>query len=59
MTVSNHPNGVFTSMRLMSRLFLALAGLLLLGAGVFVATFDPPPPSAKVEKVIADERFPR
>lgn len=46
-------------MKLMSRMFLVLAGLLLLGGAVFVATFDPPPPSAKVERVIADERFPR
>ena len=32
----------------------------LLGAGaVFLATWEIPPPSAKVEKVIPDERFTR
>lgn len=29
------------------------------GGGVFLATFDLPPPSAKVEKVIPDDRLPR
>lgn len=29
------------------------------GGGVFLATFDMPPPSTKVEKVLPDDRFPR
>ncbi|MDA8230434.1 MAG: hypothetical protein M0006_03760 [Magnetospirillum sp.] len=43
-----------------------IAGLLvvvvlavLVGGGVFLATFDIPPPSTKVEKVIPDARLPR
>ena len=43
-----------------------LAGLLVVvvlavvvGGGIFLATFDLPPPSVKVEKVIPDERLPR
>lgn len=31
----------------------------LVGGGIFLATFDIPPPSAKVEKVIPDARLPR
>lgn len=39
---------------------IAVAVLALLGAGaVFLATWEIPPPSAKVEKVIPDERFTR
>lgn len=29
------------------------------GGGIFLATWDLPPPSSTVEKVIADERMPR
>ncbi len=43
-----------------------IAGLLVLlvlavviGGGIFLATFDLPPPSAKIEKVVPDERLPR
>lgn len=42
-----------------------LAGLLVIlvlaimvGGGIFLATFDLPPPTAKIEKVIPDERLP-
>ncbi len=39
---------------------IAVAVVLLLGAGAaFLATWDIPPPSAKVEKVIPDDRFSR
>jgi len=31
----------------------------LVGGGIFLATFDLPPPSAKVEKVIPDDKLPR
>jgi hypothetical protein len=43
-----------------------LAGLLVIlvlavviGGGIFLATFNLPPPSVKVEKVVPDERLPR
>lgn len=31
----------------------------IVGAGIFLATWDLPSPSSTVEKVIADERLPR
>jgi hypothetical protein len=31
----------------------------IVGGGLFLSTWDPPPPSAKIEKVIPDARFPR
>lgn len=46
----------------MSKLAAALVLLVLVvvvGGGVFLATVDLPPPSAKVEKVIPDDRLPR
>ncbi|MBI5163619.1 MAG: hypothetical protein HY985_06935 [Magnetospirillum sp.] len=46
----------------MSKLTGMLVVLMLatvVGGGIFLATFDLPPPSAKVEKVIPDERLPR
>jgi hypothetical protein len=33
--------------------------LLLLGGGVFLALWNPPAPSAPVEKVLPSERFPK
>jgi hypothetical protein len=33
--------------------------LALVGGAVFFATWDIPPPSAKVEKVLPNDRFPR
>ena len=40
--------------------FIAVAVLALLGAGAaFLATWEIPPPSEKVEKVIPDDRFSR
>jgi len=39
---------------------IGMAILVLLGAGAaFLATWEIPPPSAKVEKVIPDDRFSR
>lgn len=35
--------------------FLVLA--VVIGGGIFLATWDMPPPSAQVEKVIPNERF--
>ncbi len=46
----------------MRRLPVILAIVLLLviaGAAVFLMTWDIPPPTAPVEKVIPNERFPR
>jgi hypothetical protein len=38
--------------------FIVLAGLIVSG-GFFLLTWDIPPPSAPVEKVLPDDRFPR
>lgn len=46
----------------MSKIAGALVALLLavvVGGALFLSTWDPPPPSAKIEKVVPDERFPR
>ncbi len=46
-------------MRVLYR-FLGISLLLsLVAGGVFLMTWDIPPPSAEVEKVIPDDRFPR
>jgi hypothetical protein len=43
-----------------SNLFLIVIVLgVLVGGTVFLATWEIPPPSAKVEKVLSDEQFPR
>ncbi len=39
-------------------LLVILVLAVVIGGGVFLATFDLPPPSAKVEKVIPDARLP-
>jgi len=39
-------------------MIIAVAVLVLLGAGAaFLATWEIPPPSAKIEKVVPDDRF--
>lgn len=46
----------------MSKIAGVLAVLVLaviVGGGIFLATFDLPPPAAKVEKVIPDDKLPR
>lgn len=46
----------------MSKIAAVLVALVLaviVGGGIFLATFDLPPPSAKVEKVISDDKLPR
>ncbi|WP_163679991.1 hypothetical protein [Magnetospirillum aberrantis] len=46
----------------MSKLAAVLVALVLavvVGGGIFLATFDLPPPSATVEKVIPDDKLPR
>lgn len=46
-------------MKKISRLILILALGLVVGGGVFVTTWDFPAPSAPVNKVLPDDRFPR
>ncbi len=46
-------------MKSISIVVLSLLILALAGGGVFLATWEVPAPTAKVEKVIPDERFPR
>jgi hypothetical protein len=43
----------------LSRVLVLLVAAGLLGGLVFLATWDIPPPSATVEKVISNDRFPR
>lgn len=38
-------------------ILMLLLLVVLVGGSVFLATWDMPPPTAKVEKVIPDERF--
>lgn len=40
-------------------ILVVLVLLVLAGGGVFLAAWDVPPPSAKVEKVIPDDKLPR
>jgi hypothetical protein len=42
-----------------SRIVLLVVLAVLVGGGVFLATWDIPAPVATIEKVIPDERFPR
>jgi len=47
---------------MMGKLTVALViviALLLLGGGIFLALWNPPTPSAPVQKVLPDARFPR
>jgi hypothetical protein len=46
-------------MKNVSRVMLIVAAVAVVGLAVFLATWDIPAPTAKVEKVIPDERFPR
>jgi hypothetical protein len=46
-------------MKSISIVVLSLLILALAGGGMFLATWEVPAPTAKVEKVIPDERFPR
>jgi len=43
--------------RRFSRYLFLLVGLVILGGVAFLATWDMPPPTAKVEKVIPNDRF--
>ena len=46
-------------MKSISIVVLSLLIIALAGGGVFLATWEIPAPTAKVEKVIPDERLPR
>ena len=46
-------------MRSLTRLLVVVLLAVLVGAAIFLATWDIPPPVAPVEKVLPDERFPR
>ena len=39
--------------------FVLVIALLLIGGGIFLALWNPPVPSAPVEKVLPDARFPK
>jgi hypothetical protein len=41
------------------RLFFVLLLVLVLGGTVFLVTWEIPPPTARVERVLPDETFPR
>jgi hypothetical protein len=43
----------------LARVLLLLALVLLLGGVIFLVTWDIPPPTARIEEVIPDERLPR
>ncbi len=46
-------------MRRLPAILLIVLALVIAGAAVFLMTWDIPPPTAPVEKVIPNERFPR
>jgi hypothetical protein len=46
-------------MKFLSRFILIVLLLLIVGGGIFLATWDIPSPQTRIEKVIPDERFPR
>ena len=49
----------FAMMSTINRVFLVLLTVLVLGGGVFLVTWDIPPPTARVERVLPDDQFPR
>ncbi|WP_162937555.1 hypothetical protein [Indioceanicola profundi] len=46
-------------MNTLIKILLLLVLVAIVGIGVFLATWDMPPPSAPVERTIPDERFSR
>lgn len=40
-------------------LIVVLVLTLVVGGGIYLATWNPPAPVAKIEKVVPDDRFPR
>ncbi len=43
----------------LSRFLVLLVGVVVVGGGAYLATWDPPAPTARIEKVIPNDRFPR
>lgn len=43
----------------LSRVFLVLIAVLVAGGSIYLAAWDPPAPSNRVEKVVPNDRFPR
>lgn len=41
----------------LSRILLGVLAVIVVGAAAYLVTFDLPPPSTRVEKVIPDDRF--
>lgn len=41
------------------RFVVAVIAVIVIAGGAYLATWDPPPPTAKVEKVISNDRVPR
>jgi hypothetical protein len=46
-------------MSTINRLFLMLLLVLVLGGTVFLVTWEIPPPTSRVERILPDETFPR
>ena len=46
-------------MSTINRLFLVLFLVLVLGGTVFLVTWEIPPPTSRVERVLPDDKFPR
>ena len=46
-------------MKFVSRVLVALVLTVVVGGAAFLATWDPPAPTARVERVIPNERFAR
>jgi hypothetical protein len=46
-------------MSTINRVLLVLLLVLVLGGAMFLVTWDIPPPSEKVERVLPDDQFPR
>ena len=46
-------------MATINRLLLVLLLVMVLGGTVFLVTWDIPPPTARIERVVPDDTFPR
>jgi hypothetical protein len=46
-------------MSTLNRFLLVLLTVLVLGGAVFLVTWDIPPPTSRVERVLPDDQFPR
>jgi len=46
-------------MKSFSKVILVLVLAMIVGGGIFLATWDIPAPDMKIERVLPDDRFPR